>query len=391
MSSCIVIIDHSFRINSRIMKKAIQNHKEIAVIYPSPWYWSKELRDVFKKGDVSFFIKSINYFASELKKELGLDLYLIKSNNPASIISDACKEFNVDKVYYDMPLFGKSSWLDLDGLDCEIIDSDSHDPQCTKMTAKSRWVYWSKNRIKYSEPEYNSKINLELDLNKYIPDEDKYTEILTDIANIYKRLLDIIPSYYETRNKRDGSTKLSKYLHHGLIDANQIISGILDIVPGFIEKDNPVVPFLRQMAFREISIRKVRTRNLYIGLPLEDWLTACIDQKSVDHLLIEKEQKFTEAQLFESKTGDELLDREIKRLKSDGWLPNRSRMWISGEVYYGMGGGLKSLKALIKLFDKYSDDGQSPNNYISCIEAMRLQYGKVMKYNRDRTFKLLDN
>ena len=70
-------------------------------------------------------------------------------------------------------------------------------------------------------------------------------------------------------------------------------------------------------------------------------------------------------------------------------MPNRARMWFAGEVYWGLGGGIKSLETLVEFFDTYCDDAQSPNNWISCVESMRMQYGKVMRFNEKRTFRLL--
>ena len=67
------------------------------------------------------------------------------------------------------------------------------------------------------------------------------------------------------KRKREGSTKLSKFLHHGLIDARVIthITLAVSLTDDFIEKDHPTIPILRQLAFREISIRKVSSEKKY--------------------------------------------------------------------------------------------------------------------------------
>ena len=66
-------------------------------------------------------------------------------------------------------------------------------------------------------------------------------------------------------------------------------------------------------------------------------------------------------------------------------------MWFAGECYWSLGGGLKSLEALIDFFNTFCDDAQSPNNIINCVECMRLKYGKVMRYNQKRTYRLLSS
>ena len=121
----------------------------------------------------------------------------------------------------------------------------------------------------------------------------------------------------------------------------------------------------------------------------KEWIEKSIDKKSVDNLKKEFEQKYTIKQMMSGTTGDEMLDFEINLAIKEKWMANRARMWLSGEFYYCLGGGLKSVEALIDFFNKFIDDGQSPNNYICCSEAMRLQYGKVMRYNRKRTNLLL--
>jgi len=390
MKTCIVLISHSFRINSRIFKKAMTDYSNFIVVYSSPWYWSKSEKNVLSKGDSSFHFLTINHFSYELKDRYSSELYIIKEENPIPKIKQLFLETKADKILYDMPLFGKSSWLDLSDLPHEVIDSDTHDPQCEKMTAKSRWVYWSKNRIGCSTlPDLNDEL-LKISLNNHKPNKEKYLELNLEIKKDLSRFSSLILDYGKQRNSRQGSSRLSKYLHHGLIDANELTSKILSLVPGFIEKTNPLVPFLRQLAFREICIRKARVRDLSMNNTVEVWIEKSIDKKSVDNLKKEFDQKYTIKQMMTGTTGDEMLDFEIKLAIKERWMANRARMWLSGEFYYCLGGGLKSVEALIDFFNSFIEDGQSPNNYICCAEAMRLQYGKVMRYNRERTNKLLN-
>ena len=390
-SACIVVMDHSFRINSRIIKTATNNYNNVLVVYPSPWYWSPAERAVLKSGSVQFHREAINHFARDLNDVCGLKLYILKEGEPVKGIARLCADNNVATILYDMPLFGKSSWLDFEtvGAPWQVIDSDSHDPDCQKMTAKSRWVYWNKNRKPESFPPPRRVANLNCDLETIDIDASSADAVDEKILATFRRFEQIVPEYGETRNSREGTTRLSKYLHHGLIDANELVSSLLRISPQFMEKEHPLVPIFRQLAFREICIRKARTRDLHLGTHIESWANALLDEKSFKNLFNEFEQSFSTEQLFSGNTGDGMLDREIRLAKEHGWMPNRARMWFAGQCYYGLGGGMKSLEALISFFNTYCDDAQSPNNYVCCTESMRLQYGKVMKMSKTRTNKLL--
>ena len=389
--SCLVVLNHSFRIDSRILKKALNGHSSVAVVYPSPWYYSKKERSILKKGSCKFHEKAINLFAADLNNKFGLDLYLIKSTNPADDIRSIVEENKISEVFYDMPLFGKSSWINMSDMQVSVIDSDSYDPECTKMTAKSRWVYWLKNKKSTTEFKYKNVSCIELQLPKIKINEEKARRLRESIHMLERRFECILAKYHITRNHKEGSSLFSRYLHHGLIDAGSILSGIINILPNFVQKNHPVVPFLRQMAFREISIRKTRINDLSFNNTIEEWAEKLLDRKSFNNLITPFSGRFTRTQFLSGTTGINSLDNEIHRLISEKWSPNRVRMWLSSQCYYGIGGGIDSLETIIDLFNYYSDDGQSPNNYISCISTMRMQYGKVMNYNTERTFKLVND
>ena len=145
MNACLIILTHTFRINSLIFRKALKKHDNITVLYISSWYNSKKERKIIKKGNDDFYKQTINYLANQLDKELDIPLYILKSTRPEKEIDSIVNKHGITEVFYDMPLFGQDVWLKCN-TDLNVIDSDSYDPECTKMTAKSRWVYWSKNR-----------------------------------------------------------------------------------------------------------------------------------------------------------------------------------------------------------------------------------------------------
>ena len=145
MNTCLVVLTHTFRINSLIFRKALKEYDSITVLYISPWYNSKKERQIIKSGSDTFYKQTFNYFANELKEKLDIPLYVLKTELPGKAIDNIVNSHKITEVFYDMPLFGKDVWLKCNS-PLSVIDSDTYDPACTKMTAKSRWVYWSKNR-----------------------------------------------------------------------------------------------------------------------------------------------------------------------------------------------------------------------------------------------------
>ena len=385
----LVVISHSFRLDSRLMQRALSDSESLAVVYPSPWYYNPKEREIYSRFNCSFHEKAINRFARVLRNETGLELHIIRSDTPSSDITRFCKVSDINTVYYDTPLFGKDE-LKFNDVNVIKVDSDSYDEHCEKMTAKSRWVHWSKNRkpVNYSNEE--TVKSYEVIGEKFSISDQKADCLEEELNQLWKRLENKIVSYHKTRNMRDGSLRISKFLHHGVIDSPSLISGMLSACPHFIDKENQMVPVLRQLAFREINIRKSRIKNLSLTSEAECWARALLDQKSLENLMtLKTENTFTKEQLFAGETGDEILDEEIKRCKEERWIPNRVRMWLAGEVYWNTGGGINSLKMLVEFFDRFCDDAQSPNNWVGCVESMKMQYGKVMRFNKKRTFRLI--
>lgn len=393
MSKCLIVLDHSFRLNSLIMNLALKNYNQISIVYVSNWYYNNNARENYLKCNTSFHKKAINYFSYRLETELKCSLHILKSKNPHKDIKDFCKENNIDHILYDLPLFS-DKLVFADCLNVLEVDSDSYIPECDKMTAKSRWMFWSRNKLN------KSKIYIDLDENKpdfYIGlgvkhnvDLNLALQMKEEVKSTLAQISNKLKTYKSDRNSRDGSTRLSALLHHGVLDARAITQIVLNQAGSNIANDNIHVPFLRQLAFREIAIRKVRQKNINQFDNIKTIAKTLLDKSSYDNLLSNQfEACFTKDQLFSGNTGFEKLDQEINLCIKNRWMPNRARMWFAGECYWGLGGGLKSLENLVDFFDMFCDDAQSPNNIINCIECMRLKYGKVMRYNKKRTLRLL--
>lgn len=393
MSKCLIVLDHSFRLNSLMIKFAFSTYKEISIVYVSNWYYDSNAKKLYTEFGSSFFKETINYFAYKLEKKYGQSLYILKTKNPEKEIENFCIENKVDTVLYDKPLFSKKINFSKN-VNVLEIDNDSYIPECEKMTAKSRWTFWDRNRLSKDKVFIKEK-----DFSFYKPLGEKYYvnfEMAQNFGLILKNhlssLKSIVENYSNTRNSRNGSTKISKYLHHGVIDSRELTHIILSQTSLGLTKENKYVPILRQLAFREICINKIRSKNISLFEETKSICNKVLDKESINNLTNNLfDPVFTKEQLFNGNTGLERLDREINLCIKNRWMPNRARMWFAGECYWGLGGGFKSLDVLIEFFNRYSEDAQSPNNIISCVESMRLKYGKVMRFNEQRTFKLLND
>ena len=124
MSKCLIVLDHSFRLNSLLVKTACDNYDQVSFVYPSNWYWSFAAKKLYKSTNILMHKEALNHFACALKEKLNVDLYILKSAQPEKDIQEYCQRNKIDKVLYDMPLFGKDS-LDIKNVCLEVIDSDS--------------------------------------------------------------------------------------------------------------------------------------------------------------------------------------------------------------------------------------------------------------------------
>jgi deoxyribodipyrimidine photolyase len=154
--------------------------------------------------------------------------------------------------------------------------------------------------------------------------------------------------------------------------------------------EGPAASMLRQFAFREISI--IRARNS--GLCLQDdallWAKELMPSASYENLIQQKPGGSVTFEMIKAgSTGVRELDILLKPFLKSGIMPNRARMLFASLVFYNSKTGIDALRTLVDTFDLLGTDGQSPNNMISVLGALELNYGKVLKMNIDTAFKKL--
>ncbi len=149
---------------------------------------------------------------------------------------------------------------------------------------------------------------------------------------------------------------------------------------------------LRQFTFREINIITARRNNLTMENTPMEWAEIVMHHKALDNLKTATPNPNSNVNLEtirNGNTGVKELDKILKHFNKTGIMPNRARMYFAGKVFYESKTGIEALSTLIETFDILGLDGQCPNNYLQCISAMGLSYGKVMMFSADRTFNLL--
>ena len=110
MTKCLIVVDHSFRTNSFLFQKA-STYNEICVVHVSKYYLSKGFESFYKESNNKYYYKVLDDFTTQLKEKYDLNLKVLKSKNAVDVIEEFCKKENVEKVFYDKPLFLKSLYL----------------------------------------------------------------------------------------------------------------------------------------------------------------------------------------------------------------------------------------------------------------------------------------
>lgn len=396
--TAIVVLDHSFRIGSRVLSEASHSGLDLFVIYYSPYYHSEKLRSIYKDTRSNTELHRIALTAlSEDINRLGGSIHLGTSGDPAKHLTDLVSANpRVACVYWDVPLFAPAWTPDFEalakaGVELRPVCSDSYNPAVSRRTAKSLVGAWIDSGMQAREA-FNPKTRfVSLDCDHEVKQRESNDRLV--MHDIRSHLIDEALGridhralqYGKTRDAYSGSCEVSCFMQHGILGVDDIINRLL------LEHNiNDVYPLVRQLAFRELAIKKARSNGLNMSSELDDWVGCLMTDKSTQNIRdVEFDPLCSIERFHAGDTEDDVLNFVIKQAKIDRWMPNRARMWVAGEAYHILGGGLKALRALTEFFDIYTDDGQSPNNYVNCIAAHSLSYGRVVRLNRDKAIKAL--
>lgn len=186
-------------------------------------------------------------------------------------------------------------------------------------------------------------------------------------ANGRKRLkkfvAEILPDYDKARNKpdRDGSSRLSAYLHFGFLSPLEIALAVQEAEAPQESKD----AYLEELIVRrELSFNMTRHNPKYDSLAaLPDWVHRTMRAHADD----EREVTHTLEELEAGQTHDELWNACQREMVLTGEMHNYVRMLWGKNVIAWSRSYEEAFETLVHLNNKYCLDGRNPNSYAGIL------------------------
>mgnify|MGYP001014271537 FL=1 len=186
-------------------------------------------------------------------------------------------------------------------------------------------------------------------------------------ANGRERLMkfveEILPDYDNARNKpdRDGSSRLSAYLHFGFLSPLEIALAVQDADAPQESKD----AYLEELIVRrELSYNMTRHNPKYESLAaLPDWVHKTMRAHADD----EREVTYTLEELEAGLTHDELWNACQREMVLTGEMHNYVRMLWGKNVIAWSRSYEEAFETLVHLNNKYCLDGRNPNSYAGIL------------------------
>jgi deoxyribodipyrimidine photo-lyase len=178
-----------------------------------------------------------------------------------------------------------------------------------------------------------------------------------------KFLADILPDYETARNKpdRDGSSRLSSYLHFGFLSPLEIALAVIDADAPQSAKD----AYLEELIVRrELSYNFTSHNPQYDSLEsLPEWA-----QKTMrEHIDDERPVIYSLEQLEAAATHDELWNASQREMVATGEMHNYVRMLWGKNVIAWTRSYEEAFAILGHLNNKYCLDGRNPNSYAGIL------------------------
>ncbi|MBX3268082.1 MAG: deoxyribodipyrimidine photolyase [Acidobacteria bacterium] len=186
-------------------------------------------------------------------------------------------------------------------------------------------------------------------------------------ANGRKRLKkfveEILPDYDNARNKpdRDGSSRLSAYLHFGFLSPLEIALAVQEAEAPQESKD----AYLEELIVRrELSYNMTRHNPKFDSLAaLPDWVHKTMRVHADD----EREVTYTLEELEAGQTHDELWNACQREMVRTGEMHNYVRMLWGKNVIAWSRSYEEAFETLVHLNNKYCLDGRNPNSYAGIL------------------------
>ncbi|NOT47654.1 MAG: deoxyribodipyrimidine photolyase [Acidobacteria bacterium] len=186
-------------------------------------------------------------------------------------------------------------------------------------------------------------------------------------ANGRKRLKvfvkEILPDYDKARSKpdRDGSSRLSSYLHFGYLSPLEIAWAVKEAKA----PQESIDAYLEELIVRrELSYNMTRWNPKYDSLAA---LPAWVQKTMREHAGDERQFVYTLEQLEAGETHDELWNAAQREMVVTGEMHNYVRMLWGKNVIAWSRSYEEAFETLVHLNNKYCLDGRNPNSYAGIL------------------------
>jgi deoxyribodipyrimidine photo-lyase len=168
-----------------------------------------------------------------------------------------------------------------------------------------------------------------------------------------------INDYDRQRNKpeNDHTSRLSPYLHFGHISPITVALAVQKSTATSADKE----AFLEQLiTWRELAVNFVRFNSDYDSFECaEPWAHRTLAKHAKDPRPV----RYTEAQLENAETHDQLWNAAQIQMVSTGWMHNYMRMYWGKKILEWTRSPGEAFQIAVRLNDKYELDGRDPNGY----------------------------
>jgi deoxyribodipyrimidine photo-lyase len=215
-------------------------------------------------------------------------------------------------------------------------------------------------------------------------------------ARLKKFVEEILPDYETGRNKpdRDGSSRLSSYLHFGFLSPLEV---------AFAVKDSEAPQSAKDAYLEELIVRRELSFNLTYHNPKYDSLEALpswVHQTMREHADDKRQIVYSLEELEKGETHDELWNASQREMVATGEMHNYVRMLWGKNVIAWSRSYEEAFEALVHLNNKYCLDGRNPNSYAGILWCFgkhdrpwmeRLVFGKMRYMTTGSTGKKFDS
>ena len=173
----------------------------------------------------------------------------------------------------------------------------------------------------------------------------------------------ILPGYNKARSKpdRDGSSRLSSYLHFGYLSPLEIALAVRDAKA----PQESIDAYLEELIVRrELSYNMTLFNDKYDSL---EALPAWVQKTMREHAADKRSHLYSLEQLENGETHDELWNAAQREMVATGEMHNYVRMLWGKNVIAWSPSYEAAFETLVHLNNKYCLDGRNPNSYCGIL------------------------